>query len=679
MNKPISRRDFLRGTAAGALSLAAMGIVGCSAGDAPESSAQAAESSTEAASSAAAPTQEAASGIYTPGTYSATVKAYSSYITATVTFDADSITDCVIDASGETPSIGTAAAEEMAQLIVKEQSVDVVTSATAAITIPAVQKAVSNCIAQAQDSAPALNENSGSDDSDDWLGKAPEIQDSQISSVMDTSLLIIGAGNGGMMAAATAAEAGLDFIICEQNGALGDTRHWIGAVDTKAMAEAGVTIQKDRLLNEIARYASYKCDMDVIKMWIDNSAEMVSWLEGLGMVPSIHIAPETHVGGSNMEYYVPSIWHTVDLPEGSEAQSRNEFLEQYIQSKGYQVSYSMSLVRLVQEDSGKVAGAIFSDAGGAYIKVNADNVILATGGYPGNPKMVKALAPIIDECVTANSYFAPDAGMGIRAGIWAGAKMDTECAPMIFDRGLVAPGVKAGYADDGHGNLAFPGTMGQYILGTQPHLKVNKEGRRFANESCPYDFLNYAASLQTDGVYAAILDSDVTQDIIDYDQYGCAQIAVDMAHGGAVIPSLEEQVAAGLVFKADTIEELASQMGLPADTLAATVSRYNQLCEKGADDDFGKEAYRMHAVDNAPFYGYFMGGSLLTTCDGLRINRKCQVYDTEHQVIDGLYCIGDCSGSFFSGNYPEYFVGVAVGRTMTQGRYAVKAILGEEF
>ena len=73
--------------------------------------------------------------------------------------------------------------------------------------------------------------------------------------------------------------------------------------------------------------------------------------------------------------------------------------------------------------------------------------------------------------------------------------------------------------------------------------------------------------------------------------------------------------------------------------------------------------------------GYFMGGSLLCTCDDLRINDKCQVYDTNHKTIGGLYAIGNCSGSFFSGNYPEFFVGVAVGRTMTQGRLAVKAIL----
>ncbi len=497
-------------------------------------------------------------------------------------------------------------------------------------------------------------------------------------------LLIVGAGNGGLMAAATAADAGMDFVICEQNETVGDTRYWIGALDTDAQAEAGVEIQKDRVLNELARYASYRCDMDVIKMWMKNSGEMVSYLESLGMTSVVHIAPEGHVGGNNMEYYDPSIWHTLNFPEDSEFYStrgalRNPFFESYIKEKGYEIQFSMTLVKLVQEESGKVTGAIFSNANGEYVQVNAENVILSTGGYPGNPKMVQNLAPIITECVTSNSYYGPDTGMGIRAGIWAGAKKDTECAPMIFDRGLVAPGVKAGYVDDGNGNLQFPGTVSQLNMGTQPHLKVNKEGLRFVNESCPYDFLNYAASLQTDGVYAAIVDSDVENAIIAYDQYGCAQMSVDSAKAGKILPQMEEYVEQGLMFKADTIEELAEQMGLPAETLAATVSRYNELCEKGVDEDFGKEAYRMRAVAAAPFYGYFMGGTLLTTCDGLRINRKCQVYDTNHQIIEGLYCIGDCSGSFFSGNYPEYFVGVAVGRTLTQGRYAVKAILGEEF
>ena len=652
MSKNLSRRSFLKGTALGALTLAASGI---------------------------ASVATAESGIYTPGSYTSIVKGYDGYVKVTMTFDANSITACDVDASGETPSIGGVAAEQFAQAVLSEQSVDVTTSATAAVTLPALKKAAENCISQAKGEAEALIELPEDSDDGDWLGEAPEISDDQIAKTLDTALLIVGAGNGGLMAAATAADAGMDFILCEQGTTSNATvRKWIGAVGTPEQEEAGVVIQKDRLLNEIARYASYKVDMSVIKLWIDNSAEMIAYLESLGMTSTLHIAPESHVGGNNMEYYVPSQWFTMDVPEGFEG-DRHNLLEKHINDLGYEIAYSMSLVRLCQNESGKVTGAIFTNEAGEYVKINAENVILATGGYPGNPKMIKALAPIVTECVTANSYYAPNTGMGIKAGLWAGAKMDSTDAPMIFDRGLVAPGVKAGYVKDAYGNDVFPGTLGQFLPGTQPYLKVNKEGFRFANESCPYDFFNHAASLQTDGVYAMITDADFVEDVIAYDQYGCAQAAVDMAKGGVLLPMFESFVEQGLLFKADTIEELAEKLGIPAENLAATVARYNELCEKGVDEDFGKEAYRMKAVDHAPYYGGFLGGSLLCTCDGLRINRKCQVYDTQHKVIEGLYAVGNCSGSFFAGNYPEYFVGLAVGRTMVEGRYAVKAILGEEF
>lgn len=173
-SKNITRRDFLKGAAAGALGLAAVSLSGCAVNDAPAAS----------------------KGIYTPGTYFAVVKGYSSYIQVEMTFTADKITDCTIAADGETESIGKAAADELAKLIVEKQSVDVETAATADITIPAIKKAVGNCIAQAQGLASALNENTDSD-FEDWLGEAPEIADSQITSTLDTSLLIIGAATAG--------------------------------------------------------------------------------------------------------------------------------------------------------------------------------------------------------------------------------------------------------------------------------------------------------------------------------------------------------------------------------------------------------------------------------------------------------------------------------------------------
>ena len=83
------------------------------------------------------------------------------------------------------------------------------------------------------------------------------------------------------------------------------------------------------------------------------------------------------------------------------------------------------------------------------------------------------------------------------------------------------------------------------------------------------------------------------------------------------------------------------------------------------------------ALPISPFYGCWYGGTLLTTVDGLCINEDMQVLDEASNVIEGLYAAGDCSGSLFSGNYPEYLVGCACGRTVTFGRHAVKHAAGQ--
>ena len=96
------------------------------------------------------------------------------------------------------------------------------------------------------------------------------------------------------------------------------------------------------------------------------------------------------------------------------------------------------------------------------------------------------------------------------------------------------------------------------------------------------------------------MDANITDAILAYDQYGCAQISVNIAKNDGIVRMIESYVEQGLIFKADTIEELAEKLGIPADNLKATVERYNELCAKGVDEDFGKEAYRMRPVAAAP-------------------------------------------------------------------------------
>ena len=133
----------------------------------------------------------------------------------------------------------------------------------------------------------------------------------------------------------------------------------------------------------------------------------------------------------------------------------------------------------------------------------------------------------------------------------------------------------------------------------------------------------------------------------------------------------------GVMVKADTLEELAEKMQLPKEEFLAQVDEYNEMFDNQEDTQFGKEAYRLSALRTPPFYGCWFGGSLLTTLDGLRINKDCQVIGKDGGVIEGLYAAGDVSGSFFSGNYPEYIVGCASGRTSTQGRHVARLLAGD--
>lgn len=510
----------------------------------------------------------------------------------------------------------------------------------------------------------------------DWLGVEPEI--GTINSTQETDFLIIGAGAAGLAAAATAAECGLDFMICEKSGTVQETREYFGAVDSPLQKEMHLPMDKNMLLNEAARYASGKCCDEVIKVWIDESGETVEWINGLMQQVDkpcvVDVVPDHATGGT--EYYIPTlqhIWLTPYTPP-----MRNDVFAELIAQSGSPVNFNWEMKRLLHEN-GKVTGAIFQTPDGV-VQVNAKNTLLATGGYAANPTMMRALSPATIAVCTASSFAPGNVGDGLKAGLWAGASKDRESATMIFDRGAVGPSVSCGYVGEGDSSV-FPGNIYQENIGSQPFMKVNRRGVRFVNESTPYDFMCNAAGQQPGGVWCQIFDANAPADIIRFQTIGCSAFARQMMEAGMPI---EEFCAAsmeqGIMKKADTIEDLADQLGFEGadkEAFLAQVERYNAEFDAQVDNEFGKEAYRLSAIREAPFYGCWFGGSLLTTLDGLTINKHCQVLDAETNVIEGLYAAGDVSGSFFSGNYPEYLVGIACGRSTTQGRHVARYLAGQ--
>ena len=676
MNK-ISRKGFLKIAAAAAMSgVTAGALAACKGG---------------AASSGAA---SAAPGSYIPGTYEGTAEGISSTVKVTMTFSDSAVTDVVVDTSGETASYGAAAADQLKQQLLSSANGEIDGVSGSTITSDAVMKAAKSCFAQAKGEATISSVQLPTGDETDWLGKEPDIDEAAITETIDTDIVIVGAGNGGMFAAAYAAANGLNFRVIEQNSAVQDTRHWYGAIDSSAAKDAGApATDKAKLLSEISRYASGKCDQRVVKTWINESAAMHDFMRSIledkyGWECEFTAGDEAkwpdENGEHNTDYLFPVQEHNYMASESKSGTPRNVLLQQYIEELGYTVDFKTSLAKLEKDADGRITGIIAqSTEDGHFIRYNAnDGVLLACGGFPGNPYMMEQLDPLGTSVTTACSYSPSDKGYGIRAAVWAGANLDKEAAPMLFDRGIVAPGVDGGYveSESAFGGKAFPGTIRQYNPGTQPFLKVNRNGERFANESCPYNDIVYAAAHQPGRVYAQICDANILEDAKRFHTIGCS---AQTRNGGEAYlqGKMDEAIEAGALFKCDTIEELADKLGFTGeakDTFLVTIDRYNELYDNQNDADFGKPAYRLSAIRQAPFYGCWLGASLLCTEQGIAINEKGQALDNDNKPMPGLYVTGDMSGSFFANNYPCLMAGVAMGRTLTFAMKAIKQMAGLE-
>ena len=672
MNK-ISRKGFLKIAAAAAMSGVTAGALA-------------------ACNSASSSTASGAAGQYIPGTYEGTAEGISSTVKVTMTFSDSTVTDVVVDTSGETASSGAAAADELREQLMAAGSAEIDGVSGSTITSDAVMKAAKSCYAQAKGEAVVSSVQLPTGDANDWLGKEPDIDETAITETVDTDILIVGAGNGGMFAAAYAAANGLNFRVIEQNANVQDTRHWYGAIDSAAAKEAGEKpADRAKLLSEISRYASGKCDQRVVKTWINESAAMHDFMRSIledkyGWVCDFTSGSEAAWPAENAEhntdYLFPVQEHNYMASESASGLPRNELLLQYIQELGYDVDFKTSLAKLEKNSEGRITGIIAqSTEDDHFIRYNANKgVLLACGGFPGNPYMMEQLDPLGTSVTTACSYSPADKGYGIRAAVWAGANLDKEAAPMLFDRGVVAPGVDGGYVDSdtAFGGKAFPGKIRQYNPGTQPFLKVNRNGERFANESCPYNDIVYAAAHQPGRVYAQICDANILEDAKRFHTIGCS---AQTRNGGEkyIQGKMDEAIEAGALFKCDTLDELADKMGFTGaakDTFLATVERYNELYDKQNDEDFGKPAYRLSAIRTAPFYGCWLGASQLTTEQGIAVDGKGQALDNNNQPMEGLYITGDMSGSFFANNYPCLMAGVAMGRTLTFAMKAVKQMSG---
>ena len=565
----ISRRTFIKGLAAGAASVATLGVL------------QGVEYSIQNKPASGGTTAPPVSNMtYTPGTYSASARGINSDVTVTMTFDERSITDMQIDVSGETPDIGGKIGDEMREKILAAQTCNVDGVSGATITADAIKTAAADCISQASGS---------SSSSSDWLGEAPEIPESDITETLDTEVLVVGCGTGGWITAMTAAEAGAKVLVLEKRETPTEIRHDIGAIGSKKQLESiaadpKFAIDKMEALQEIVRYGGGYVDSDLIKVWANESAEMVDWLtdilERTGWFTMDHEAGVGNVNdpGRDKAYatgHSPN--KTANAPEDA---STMGVFQAHCDELGVQFRCSCPLVKLEQEDSGKVTGVIAQDeTDGHYVRVNASKgVIMCAGGYASNTEMMQGLQPMTLEMKINLPAGSTCDGSGMKAMLWAGAALDPTHASMMFNRACCLPSETAGYKTNGK----------MFWFGEQPFLKVNLDGKRFCNESGPYEFMLHSMYMQPFHTYCDIFDSNSKVYAEQFDEVGCCRLfpfdngALSNRDFDSVWQQLTTQfVEEGYVIKADTIEELAKGLNIPAENLTAAVKRYKDVCCKG--------------------------------------------------------------------------------------------------
>ena len=577
---------------------------------------------------------------YTTGTYTGTGTGMLDKIEVAVTFDADTITGIEVVSCNDTPGVCDAAVEKIPAEIVKYQSlgVDVATSAT--FTSNGILEAVADAVKQAGGDVDAL--------------KAVPVEKVAGEEVkLSADVVVVGGGGAGLAAALTAAEEGASVIILEKGATYGGNTILSGgyyqAAHPDYLQYASLTEgQKE----EIERYISLEPKDERMASWQAKVKEqyaehLAAGHEYLFDSPELHMI-QTYDGGDylgdseliEMMCYgdvdsmnwlsdhgftwkkktvaiVGSIWMRCKASDTyASGQGFINVISDAIQNEKLDVTtvFECRAEHLVKDDAGRVVGVTgVSTVDGTPYTVSANKgVIVASGGFSANVEMRQEYDEIWGNLTEA---------------------VPTTNAPTITGDGIVmakavgADLVGMGFAQLMPSSHPVDGSLFSGIWGSaETQVFVNKEGKRYVNEYAERDVLSKAALAQTDGIFYIICDNKIAKN---------ADVAGMEAKGNVVV--------------ADTLEELAEKLGIPADTFVETIERYNSFVDAQKDDDFGKPLFG-EKIDEAPFVATPRSPSLHHTMGGVKIDTNTHVISTEGNVIDGLYAAGEVTGGLHAGN-----------------------------
>ncbi len=519
-----------------------------------------------------------------------------------------------------------------------------------------------------------------------WGDTAPEIAESDIEETVECEVAVAGVGLAGAAAILGAAEAGAASIAYFDKteagySATGNQTAVINGIQEN-WGRSGV-YDIDEICNHEINEGCGWPKHGIWYKWANGIGDTFNWaLDALGT--DVHICADSNEDTSSIEgnYVAPLAY---PLPDGfdpekeynttyatSVAWTSQNFPPAAIERAGEKTQVtgypSHRVEQLIMEDGRCVGFYAYNYETQKYKKVNASKgVILSCGDYAGNDDIVAYLCPAVHENGIKLMYSTMDpegnvanTGEHIKMATWIGARIQQYQAPMIHHMGHSMTG------------SIFGG------MGIAPFFRINKLGKRFMNEDTPGQQTENQIELQKDFGCYMIFDSKWGDEVDNFaPTHGSVFhfLKEGETGEGKSQADVDAGVESGDILKADTLEELFNQLdeqfGLDVDTALASVERYNELAKAGHDDDFGKAANRMFALENPPYYATTMGrATMLVITSGLESDEDCHTYNADRDVIPGLYVAGNAQGDRFAVQYPIAMEGVATSMAIYYGRVA---------
>jgi succinate dehydrogenase/fumarate reductase flavoprotein subunit len=483
---------------------------------------------------------------------------------------------------------------------------------------------------------------------EDYANSSVEVEPiTDIAEEVTYDIVVVGAGTSGLPAVLTALDEGATVGVLQK----------FGTAVAYGNGSGGLLLDQtspEAVLNWIEGYrvsCNYRCNMGLVRSYAEISGEAICYIlkyaDQAGYLPaSSSLQKKSFDDGTESVYLMNSY--------GTKPENHGDLIRALVpvaEEKGATFYFSTPAVQLTF-DGTRVSGVIGKREDGTYIKLNANKgVILASGDYQNNLSMTKRLIPDFDRFARKQMGSTGD-------GILMAASVGGDLVPVIHPRTAhdVDSGPMAGMAR------------------TEPFLAVNENGERFMNEDVFMAYWGQELRYQDasdPGKFCNIFDDDYEGYVKEWG--GSPTKHEDMLKWIPGEVADPKGVYANLIdtHKADTLDDLAKELNIPADKLKASVERYNELCAKGHDDDFGKPVKYMKPIKTAPFWGIHRWVRVSAIHGGIAINKDFQVIDANGAAIPGLYGAGFGAGDFCgAGDWIVYAGGLSAGYCMVSGRGA---------